>query len=115
MEEEEEGGEDFEANAIEIGTVWNVAAVECGKVTPHTTYRTDVKTDVKVGGVDKGEMIQITLDSGAGASCWPAELLPEVPMKPKLKGVRFRAASGKDLHYHGRKDILLKPARGGTP
>ncbi len=77
------------------------------------TYRADVNTDVKVGGVDKGQMIQITLDSGAGASCWPAELLPEVPMKPKLKGVRFRAPSGEDLRYRGSKDICLAQAGRG--
>ncbi len=67
-EEEEEGGEDVEGSAVEIGTVWSVGAVERGKATPHTTYCTDVKTDAKVGGVDEGEMIQITLDSGASAS-----------------------------------------------
>ncbi len=36
-------------------------------------------------------------------------------MKPKLKGVRFRAAIGEDLRYRGRKDIRVKPVGGGTP
>ena len=36
-------------------------------------------------------------------------------MKPKLKGVKFRAANGEDMHYHGRKDIEFKPVGGGTP
>ena len=36
-------------------------------------------------------------------------------MKPKQKGVRFRAASGDDLHYHGRKDIKFGPIGCRTP
>ena len=79
--------------------VWHIGAVKRGtKQSPHTTYRTDVpESRVQVGGIDKEKTIQVTLNSGGGASRWPAGLLTEVPMKPKLKGVRFRAANGEDL------------------
>ncbi len=36
-------------------------------------------------------------------------------MKPKLKGARFLAAGGEDLHYRGRKDIRFKPVGGEAP
>ncbi len=61
------------------------------------------RRDVPVGSVCKKGFLQITVDSGAGASCWPAELMPEVPLKTKQRGVRFQAANGEDLRYHGRK------------
>ncbi len=35
-------------------------------------------------------------------------------MKPKLKGVRFRAANGEDLRYRGSKDIQFRPGGGGA-
>ena len=44
------------------------------------------RRDVQVGGVDKEKVTQVTLDSDAGARCWPIGLLEKVPMKPKLKG-----------------------------
>ena len=43
--------------------------------------------------------IKITLDSGAGASCWPEKLWKSIPMNPKTKGVRFSAANGSELKY----------------
>lgn len=92
---QEEVGEEV----VEIGTVWNVGHVEA----------VDVMA-VEAGG--KKSKFQITLDSGAGASCWPVEWMPEVPMKPKLPGVKFRAANGEELEYFGRKDIGFCPVDG---
>jgi hypothetical protein len=94
-EDEYEDDGHVHAGAVEIGTVWNVGAVE-----------------VDVNAINKKEVLQITLDSGAGASCWPVELLKEVPMKPRQKGVKFKAANGTELMYHGRKDIKFKPCGG---
>ena len=79
--------------------------------------RRRARRDVQVGGVDKEKVTQVTLDSDAGARCWPIGLLEKVPMK---RGVRFRAANGKDLHYHGEwRGLALprefKPAGGGDP
>ena len=59
------------------------------------------------------QKIEITLDSGAGASCWPQRLLPKVPLRPKAKGMRFKAANGTELKYYGTKSIRLTAAGGG--
>ncbi len=59
--------------------------------------RTAPESKAQVGVIDKEKTNQVTLDSGARATCRPAELLTEAPTKPKLKGVRFRATNGEDL------------------
>lgn len=73
-----------------------------------------VEKEVMIQTVDEEKnKLEITLDSGAGASCWPVGLLPELPMKPRQKGVRFRAANGAELEYHGRKDVGFQTPGGG--
>jgi hypothetical protein len=62
---------------------------------------------------EKREVVEATLDSGAGANCWPEGMLPEVPIKPRALGVRFVAANGQDLAYHGRKEIRFRSAESG--
>ena len=57
----------------------------------------------------KKKSIEVTLDSGAGASCWPSNLLKEVPMGPKVKGLRFKAANGTELKYYGTKVVRFVP------
>ena len=61
----------------------------------------------------KTKTVQITLDSGAGASCWPQKLLPKVKMQAKDKGVRFRAATGTEMQYLGTKRIKFKVGSDG--
>ena len=78
---------------VDVGTIWNVGHVET------------VDVMAVVGGETPTNKFQITLDSGAGASCWPAEWMPDVPMKPKHPGVKFRTANGDELEQFGRKDI----------
>jgi hypothetical protein len=97
VDEEEEEYED-----VEVGTVWNVGAIDIQKATTYKVHAVD----------EQKKMIEITLDSGAGASCWPAGLLPEVPLKPRQKGVRFRAANGEELKYFGKKDFKFRPLHG---
>ena len=61
--------------------------------------------------VDEGPKttsIEITIDSGAGASCWPSRLLKKIPMHPKDKGVRFKAANGMELKYYGTKNVKFQ-------
>jgi hypothetical protein len=66
---------------------------------------------VDISSVEKqNRTLQINLGFGAGANCWPAELMPEVPMKPRRGAVRLCAATGEDLEYHGRKNIGVKSA-----
>ena len=85
MDEENYGNDEGEvqAGAVEIGTIWNIGGVEINKV-----QKMEAQNDPKT------KAIEITLDSGAGASCWPAKLLKKIPMKEKDKGVRFMAANG---------------------
>ena len=56
----------------------------------------------------KTKTVQITLDSGAGASCWPQNLLKKIPMHAKDKGLRFKAANGTELKYHGTKNVKFR-------
>ena len=98
VDEEEVEDEGVPAGMVEIGTVWNVGAVEV-EVN---------KVDMDVDEGPKTKTVQITLDSGAGASCWPQNLLKKVPMQAKDKGVKFRAANGVEMKYHGTKNIKFK-------
>ena len=63
---------------------------------------------MEVENDSKTKAIEITVDSGAGASCWPAKLLKNIPMKEKDKGVRFKAANGTELKYYGTKNIKFQ-------
>ena len=60
----------------------------------------------------KVKTIEVTVDSGAGASCWPVKLLKEIPMGPKAKGVKFKAANGTELKYYGTKKVKFHPKEG---
>jgi hypothetical protein len=57
----------------------------------------------------KKKFVKVTLDSGAGASCWPEKLWKAIPMNPKTKGVKFAAANGTELKYYGNKDVRFVP------
>ena len=71
------------------------------------------KSRIMVGRVeecrDGGEVpvgkVEVTLDSGAGASCWPRNLWPGQGMTAKTEGVRFSTASGEELKYYGNKVV----------
>lgn len=93
---EEYDQNEVQAGAVEVGTIWSIGAVDVGKVEKKTS-----------------EVVEVTLDSGVGANCWPEGMLPEVPIKPRALGVRFVAANGQDLAYHGRKDIRFRAAESG--
>ena len=97
--EENYGNDEGEeqAGAVEIGTIWNIGGVEINKV-----QKTEVENDPKT------KAIEITVDSGAGASCWPAKSLKNILLKEKDKGVRFKAANGTELKYHGTKNIKFQ-------
>ena len=88
------------AGVVEIGTIWNIGGVEINKV-----QKMEVENDPKT------KAIEITLDSGAGASCWPAKLLKKITMKEKDKGVRFKAANGAELKY-GTKNMKFQSEGG---
>ncbi len=77
---------------MEVGTVWNVGIVD--KITNIHVGCIEGKEAIDVDTVqEEPNMCQITLDPGAGASCRPKELMKDIPMKPKQKGVRLKVAT----------------------
>ncbi len=57
---------------MEVGTVWNVGIVD--KITNIYVGCIEGKEAIDLDTLQKEpNMCQITLDSGAGASCWPKE------------------------------------------
>ena len=93
-------------------TVWRVGNVEV-KNRVEALSEMDEVDEVEVNQVEKAKKKRrtITLDSGAGASCLPKTWVPDIPLKPKKKGVRFVAAEGSDMGYYGRKDVRFKALR----
>ncbi len=83
-----------------MGTVWSIGAVD--------------KVIAAVSGVEVGtqsckKVEIITLDSRAGASCWPENLLKSDPMGPNVKGVKFNAANEAELKYYVGKKVRFCP------
>jgi hypothetical protein len=111
-------------------TVWNMGNVMVQKTTKVKTENRfealkeeeldDVGTEsidvntVEVNNVKAKKMTkrgEITLDSGAGASCWPDSWLNNVEIKPKKPGVKFIGAEGSEMMYKGRKGIRFRALR----
>ncbi len=53
--------------------------------------------------LETGAEEKVTLDSGAGVSVWPKGKAKEVPMRPKLPGLRMWAANGTEIKNIGQK------------
>lgn len=53
--------------------------------------------------------IDITLDSGAGASCWPEKFMRDLPRGPKARGTRFKTTHGAELKCYGTKRVRFAP------
>ena len=120
-----------EEEEVEVHTVWHIGAVETANADEQDETTKDIgainiggtvekmqgclnpgAVPVSIGKVEamdvdsgtkgnKGKSIKITLDSGAGASCWPEKFWKSIPMNPKTKGVKFSAANGTELKYGG--------------
>ncbi len=84
---EEERGEADEVGEedVRVGSVWSIGAVD-KEITGLSRMEVDSTAAKK--------KIEVTVNSGAGASCWPEKL---------LKGVRFKAANGAEPKYYGAK------------
>ena len=93
MDEEFYGNDEGEvqAGSVEIGTICNIGGVE----------------------INKMQKMEVAVDSGAGASGWPAKLLKNITMKEKDKGVRFKVSSGTELKYYDTKNIKFQ-SEGGS-
>ena len=83
MDEENYGNDEGEvqAGAVEIGTIWNIGGVEINKV-----QKMEAQNDPKT------KAIEITLDSGAGASCWPCEVAQEHPREGEGQGCQVQGS-----------------------
>ncbi len=68
---------------MHVGTAWSVAAVD---------KEVAAVSRMEVGSTEAKKNIELTVDSGAGASCMQEKLLKDDPTGPKLKGVGFKAA-----------------------
>ena len=68
--------------------------------------------DVDGGKYQKSKKVEITLDSGAGASCWPESVWKSIPMGPKTKGVKLKVANGEELKYYSTKNVRFVPKDG---
>ncbi len=101
-EESGEADEDGEED-VHVGTVWGVGAVD---------KEVAAVSRMKVDSAEAKKKIEVTVDSGAGASCWPEKLLKDTPMGPQLKRVRFKAANGAELKYYGTKKVKFHPREG---
>ena len=126
------GGEDSSKGGKDSGKGYQGACFNCGKV-GHKVWECRSRrqvgavdeenygNDEGIGGVEinkvqkmevqndpKTKAIEISLDSGAGPSCWPAKLLKKITMKEKDKGVRFKAANGTEFKYYGTKNIKFQ-------
>ena len=117
----EECDEEFEVE-VEVPqgavTVWHVNSVEVKNQFQALEEEPTVKNEIEINVVqtEKAEKTEkkkctVTVDSGAGASCLPKSWVPDVPLKPKKKGVKFVAAQGSDMNYYGRKDVRFRALR----
>jgi hypothetical protein len=100
---------------VDIGTAWNMVAVEkhVAHVGPTDVHSKGGKKGKAAEGEEKSRKnTEIALDSGVGASCWPESLLKETPMGPKVKGAKLKAANGSELKYHGTKKVRFWPKDG---
>ena len=62
-----------------------------------------------VTGMDEKVAGSIVVDSGASEHVMPKGMLENVKMLAKNPGVRFRAANGQEMDYHGRKEVKFIP------
>ena len=125
---DEEADEEFDDGAVETipqgaVSVWRINHVETQNMFQDLTSDDDsdagdymeinaVTVDDKDGMIKKSKSKRkVTLDSGAGASCLPKHWVPNVPLKPKKKGVKFVAAEGSNMEYHGRRDLRFRALR----
>ena len=52
---------------------------------------------------------EIVSDSGAADNVMPLHMLQGVEMSEKQTGVTFTRANGREMDYHGRKEVFFVP------
>ena len=104
------------ASAVEIAKAGNRIVLEAdgGYIENAKTgekMKVDVDKNVYVYQVqmDDGEMIAVTLDSGAGCNVWPRGLKAGSSiLKPPKKGLKMIAANGTPISYLGQRLVKFR-------
>jgi hypothetical protein len=58
------------------------------------------------GRWERGELV---MNSGAAGNVLPRDILEGINMMERKEGISFIAANGKELRYHGQKQVRLAP------
>ena len=58
--------------------------------------------------MESGEMVKVTLDSGAGCNVWPRGLQSGAELRDKKEGMRMVAANGTDIKNYGRRLVRFR-------
>ena len=58
--------------------------------------------------MESGEMVKVTLDSGAGCNVWPRGLQSGAELRPKKECMRMMAANGTDIKNYGRRLVRFR-------
>ena len=59
--------------------------------------------------MENGEVIKVTLDSGAGCNVWPRGLQSgSSELKPKKAGMRMIAANGTEIANYGQRLVKFR-------
>jgi hypothetical protein len=58
--------------------------------------------------MESGEMVKVTLDSGAGCNVWPRGLQSGAELRAKKDGMRMVAANGTDIKNYGRRLVRFR-------
>ena len=56
---------------------------------------------------------EITIDSAADESCWPANFGGAFKVKPTRRNLRLKAANGQEMRHEGEKEITFRDAVSG--
>ena len=56
---------------------------------------------------------EITIDSAADESCWPANMCGEFVVKPSRRNLRLKAANGSDMRHDGETSVTFKDKESG--
>ena len=86
-----------------------VKCTKSGRITPMRKEKGMYVIDALFENGQKMMKGKIVVDSGAAENVMPAEVLANVKMMPKKKGIRFVAANGEEMKNYGMKTVTFIP------
>ena len=57
---------------------------------------------------------EITIDSAADESCWPASRCGEFGVRASKRNLRLKAANGSDMRHDGETSVTFKDKESGS-